>query len=196
MFGKGALLVPAILNIRPTALNEMLRQTACITLPGIGIATIRATGQFFVHQAKQAVIGDHVATVRRGRQQQQMAFRIGGDPLEQVIPLVFAAFVADTAVGFIDDDKRRASSGEFVATAVGLDVIEAHDRKRIGIEEALRRGKAAFQASGFGRGHCDRIDIEFFGQFGDPLIDEMRRQSTANDQLARDRAIRAGSCRI
>ena len=66
MFRKGALFIPAVLNVWAATLYKMLRQTSGVALSGIAVARIGAALQILVHKAKQTIVGHSVAAMWRG----------------------------------------------------------------------------------------------------------------------------------
>ena len=53
---------------------------------------------------------------------------------QQLETLLPALVCADAGVRFVDHDEGRARSRKTFAASVGLDVIEADDRVRVGVE--------------------------------------------------------------
>ena len=80
------------------------------------------------------------------RKQDDLPLTVVGKALEQAEPLLAAALGTDTSMCFIDDNRCRADPCELVATAVGLDVVEADDREGMRLEQADARWQVPFEA--------------------------------------------------
>ena len=104
-----------------------------------------------------------------------MAFGILGQVLQKLEPLVPALMRADTGVGFVHDDQAGTRAGKAVAALISLDVVEADNCVRMGVEEGLRSRKTALQAGRRGGGDGYRVQVEFRAQFTGPLLDQMGR---------------------
>lgn len=88
---------------------------------------------------------------------------------------MFSSFVADTGVGFVNDDEVWACSGELITTTVCLNVIEADHSVGISLKQALRRWQASFQAARAGGCDGNCVNVELLSEFANPLIDKMWR---------------------
>ena len=78
--------------------------------------------------------------MRRSGQKNEMALLILGEELEQFKPLLPALMRTDARVCLVDNNGLGTGSCEAVAPLVCFDVVQAHDREGMGVEECLRRG--------------------------------------------------------
>ena len=125
-----------------------------------------------------------------------------GKAFEQLESLLPTLMCADAGVRLVDHDQGRARARKTFATALGLDVVEAHDRERIGVEQRLRCRQTALQTRRGGGCDSDRIEIEFRLQVRRSIA---RRDAVGTarepirlatiDQFAQDQARPRSSCR-
>ena len=144
VLGKCAVLVPFPRNeIDPLALHEMSRQT----FPVAGVFEIhRAKGR--LDQRKKAAERVLITRVRGGGKKDHSALWIAGKASEQFETLLLALVRSHAGMGFIHDHEIRACPREAFTTLFGLDVVEAHHRVGVGIEQRLGQREAAFQPRG------------------------------------------------
>lgn len=67
-----------------------------------------------------------------------MPFGIRSEPFKERKPLLPALVGSDAGMGLVDHDQLRTGPRKTVAAPVGLDVVEANDSERIGVEDGLR----------------------------------------------------------
>ena len=90
--------------------------------------------------AEQPVESGLISTVWRSGQENEMALLILGKPFEQFKPLLPALMRTDARMCLIDNNGLGTGSCKAVAPLVCLDVVQAHDREGMRVEERLRRG--------------------------------------------------------
>ena len=73
--------------------------------------------------------------MRRRGQHDDSAVRIGSEALEKCEPLLLALVRAHAGVRLVNDHEIGASPGKSLATLLGLDVIQADNRKGKCVEE-------------------------------------------------------------
>ena len=127
-----------------------------------------------VQQRQQTIEGGFVAAVRCCGEQEDMPVCILSEAIEQLIPLLAAAFNAHAAMRLIDDDERRAGARKAFATAIGLDVVQRHNGVGVRVEDRFGRGQRALEAGSSRSGHGDSIEVELLPELGRPLLDQVR----------------------
>ncbi len=186
-----AVIFPGI-DVRAAALHvvggELLTQPVARLALGGGE---RLEGR--LEQREQPVERLLVATVRGGGEQHQVALRVGGQLLEQRVTQMRAVAGRRAGVGLVDDHQLGAGAGEFVAPLLAFDVVQADHGDGMLLEQAHADRQAALQTRGAGGGDRHRREVEAFGQFPDPLLDQVRRAEhgkaldlAAVEQLAGD----------
>src|SRR5262245_40250687 len=99
--GECPLLAPITAgDIDAPALHEMAGKTRAVLL-----AVERAFSKFWIEQAEQPIECRLVAAMGRGRQQHQMALRIGREALEEFEALLTALVRADAGMRLIHHDE-------------------------------------------------------------------------------------------
>ena len=63
-----------------------------------------------------------------------MSRRVFGDSSEELKTLLAAEMRADAGVGFVNDDERWTGAREAFAALLCLDVVEADNGERVGLE--------------------------------------------------------------
>jgi hypothetical protein len=138
MAGKDAVFAPLIVpfgaagDVDAAALDEVAGEADAggFILEGAG-------AEAGPEQTEQTVERVLVAAVGCCRQKKKMTLGIIGEPPQQLEALLAALMGADAGVSLVHDDKARADPGEGFAASVRLDVVQAHHRIGMGIEQRL-----------------------------------------------------------
>ena len=104
-----------------------MRRSASRSLP---VRSSGQLGELGVEQGQQRAERLFLAAVGRGGDQDQVAVRVGGQPLQELVPLVPAGPAragVGAGVGLVDDDQLGAAAQEVAPAPVGLDQVGRDD---------------------------------------------------------------------
>jgi len=117
-------------NVSPAALDEVRGQPPPVLFVGPAAQVVRELGELGIEQRQQGAERRLLAAVRRGRDQEHVPVRVGGEPRDELVPLVLgtAALTGPGAgVGLVHDHQLGAVAEEVVPAAVGLDEVGRDD---------------------------------------------------------------------
>ena len=100
-------------------------------------------------------------------------FFVGKGP-EKTVSLMAGLSMADTGVGFLDNDTLGAGPLKFIPAVIRLDEVEAYNRKGIYFEKRFTGRQSPIQAGGRPRPHDFTGDVEFPEKLLFPLVTQMR----------------------
>src|SRR5258706_11711100 len=134
--GKHGLGVEVVLDVSATALYQEPRQLTAITLVVRAGEIRRQLTQRRMQDFQKGAERRFVATVGRGRHQDNMPLLVLSNSRHELVPLLSrTAFIARRArVGLVDDYELRAGAREVLSAAVALDVVQRHNRKTNSLE--------------------------------------------------------------
>lgn len=191
VFREDLIVFPLLLeDVLSATLHEVARER---DTAGIGLEA--GHREALIKQLQQPIEGLLVAAVWGRGEKHYVPRRVSGETLQQAIAPLAATVRADAGMGLVDDDAGRTRGREALTALLSLDVVQADDRERMDLEQALRPDDFPFQARRGRGGDGDGLDVELGAQLADPLIDEVRRAQDAEaldlaavEEFAKDEA--------
>ena len=104
-----------------------------------------------------------VTRVRRGRNQNQVPLRIGGELTEQLVALLMAGrrVAGGRGVRLVDDNELGTALKEARPPPVALDEVDRHNRYGILVEDRLVQRQVALEPSDRAGPDFDRGKVKF-----------------------------------